>query len=542
MQRASLKLRLADDIVLSARGATTGGHSSLDYLPGAALLGAAASRLYASLSREDSFIAFHSGKLRFLDALPLAPSGATTRPAPLCWHEKKDHSAIHNNMLDGRLVFNLSLADIDVGFQPKQLRDGYVSDHGEIVRPQRTFRMKTAIEEDRNRAVAGQLFGYECLSAGLLLCSAIEADDDVDPGLMEKIAKSLAGSILIGRSRSAQYGRVEVTRGKRVELPAATAVTGDSLTLWLVSDLAALNANGEPTFAPRLSDLHPELPKEIELNPRSFIRVRRYSPYNGARRLPDLERQVIQHGSVLCYNIAALSARHRELLATALAAGVGAYRECGLGQVSVNSPLLTAQSLAFVKLSTETKKAEVSDQVALDPRHGPLARWLEQSANFRTARVELKEWAQRKSKELFLLYRNAQRLAGLRELELAGPSRSQWGAVEAAGKRHRDAAQLMHALFDPSSGVCRVRTHGPEREGGPAATERNEDWSQTGTLKGEAKRFHQWLREALTEPQTKGVSGVAAALLADAAKKMLAAEGRKKALRNDAPRSSGARS
>ena len=43
MHRAALVLTLESDLVLSARAATLGGHAGLDYIPGAALLGWAAS-------------------------------------------------------------------------------------------------------------------------------------------------------------------------------------------------------------------------------------------------------------------------------------------------------------------------------------------------------------------------------------------------------------------------------------------------------------------------------------------------------------------
>lgn len=45
-----LRLTLIDELVLSERSATLGGHRGLDYIPGAALLGAAAQRLYGKLA------------------------------------------------------------------------------------------------------------------------------------------------------------------------------------------------------------------------------------------------------------------------------------------------------------------------------------------------------------------------------------------------------------------------------------------------------------------------------------------------------------
>ena len=51
--RIPLLITLQDDLVISASSATTGGHESLDYLPGSLLFGVAASRLYAELKKQD---------------------------------------------------------------------------------------------------------------------------------------------------------------------------------------------------------------------------------------------------------------------------------------------------------------------------------------------------------------------------------------------------------------------------------------------------------------------------------------------------------
>ena len=73
---------LESDAVISETSATAGVHSTLDYLPGAALLGACAASLYDSLAPEESFLVFHSGRVRFGNAYPLAENGAPAIPVP----------------------------------------------------------------------------------------------------------------------------------------------------------------------------------------------------------------------------------------------------------------------------------------------------------------------------------------------------------------------------------------------------------------------------------------------------------------------------
>ena len=42
MNQFAFEIELLDDLVISARSATTGGHQTLDYIPGQTLLGACA--------------------------------------------------------------------------------------------------------------------------------------------------------------------------------------------------------------------------------------------------------------------------------------------------------------------------------------------------------------------------------------------------------------------------------------------------------------------------------------------------------------------
>ena len=83
-----LEITLTSDVIFSASGATTGGHDSLDYLPGSALLGAAVGKhgFEADL--------FLSGKVRFGDGLPLFSDGRIGWPMPLnfnCHKKNRRH-------------------------------------------------------------------------------------------------------------------------------------------------------------------------------------------------------------------------------------------------------------------------------------------------------------------------------------------------------------------------------------------------------------------------------------------------------------------
>jgi CRISPR-associated protein Csx10 len=306
MKTLTITLKLLDDTVISERAATQGGHRCLDYIPGANLLGWSATQLYPTLSKHDAWSLFHSGMVRFGNALPLTATGAVGRPMPLCWHENKGgNRAIQDSQIQPGSLMNLLHCEPDADVQPRQLRAGYVSEQGEVVKPNRMLRMKTAIDPDQGRAANAQLFGYEAIVAGTRFQAKLTADDTIDPSLLEKLRTSLCGQIRLGRSRSAQYGGVQaLTNSWREETP--TNKPQSNLILWLQSDLALVNEAGSPTLVPEAQLLGLTSGARYQAD-RSFVRYRRYTPYNQARRSHDVERQVISQGSVLCYALDTLN-------------------------------------------------------------------------------------------------------------------------------------------------------------------------------------------------------------------------------------------
>lgn len=91
MNTATLELELLDDLVISARAASVGGHLSLDYIPGGTILGAAAALLYGKgpFAGDTAYRVFHSGNWRFGNGLPLDDQGRVGWPVPRAWHHTK---------------------------------------------------------------------------------------------------------------------------------------------------------------------------------------------------------------------------------------------------------------------------------------------------------------------------------------------------------------------------------------------------------------------------------------------------------------------
>ncbi len=452
MKRIALDLELLEDAVFSARSATEGGHESLDRIPGATLLGAAAARLYDDLG-DAAFTAFHSGRVRFGDGLPLSETGEVGYPVPRCWHHPKTLSPGVTGRLLARRITNFLHADGLVGHaeaQPKQLRDGYATESGRWLKPRHDLRIKTAIEASTGRAAEGQLFGYDALHRGQRFRAFLEADEAVEADLLERIAEALTGEVLLGRSRSAEYGRTRITRTE-AELPRSGDPAGDRLTLWLLADLALVDAYGQPTLQPEPG--HFGVDDGEVLWDRTFLRARRYSPWNAKRGGHDRERLVLEAGGVI--TLKAPKGYDREGLIARLGRGVGLYREAGLGRLWPDPPLLAGRQPEFAP----ARAAPRAPAPPPSPSH-PLIAWLEDQDIGWKQRAE--EAARVFVEDYRRLIEAARRLNGIPQQADFGPSRSQWGTVmqTAKGPAATTALALHRALFDGEGGVIKETGEG----------------------------------------------------------------------------------
>lgn len=462
MRQQALCINLLEECVFSASSATEGGHESLDRVPGSALLGVAAADLYQQLSREEAWLAFHSGKLRFSDGLPW--SGVSRGyPMPYCWRHGKTETVVANGYLQAERLFNFLLADEikdreNRQVQPKQLRTGYVHLDGSWTKPAHSLRLKTAIDAATGRAAEGQLFGYDALARGQQFVAFVEADDDLDTDLYERVIQSLLGERLLGRSRSAEYGRVQIAP-LDIRSPEPGEAGSERLTLWALSDLALYDAHGLPILTPDAAAVGLQGAR-LDAQ-RSFLRQRRYSPWNAARHGYEPERMVLAAGSVLSFALDQPLAT--ETLAS-LQQGVGLYREAGLGRLWVNPPLLADKHPAF-----NTRQQVQATSLPERPDH-PLLDWLDDQGE------GWKIDADQQAQQLAESYRNAvsraRKAAGIAQDVNFGSSRSQWGRILEVA-RHRQGSDLFNELFHGGAAVVKETAEGWNIDIPPA---QGEEW------------------------------------------------------------------
>lgn len=344
-----LDITLESDLVLSASAATTGGHDSLDFLPGSALLGAAAARLFQDPGFGPEV--FLGGGIRFGDGLPLAPDDAVAWPIPLNCHFVKQDGPVGRPINALKDTEPLATARRRVLQQAQQLRTGHLTASGLRLEAEGDYVLKTALDRDGfGRARDRQLFEYETIAAGSRFCASIRWNPAVsgDTDRVARIVEVLTDpGLRLGRSRSAEFGAVSIrVRGTAPDLPTPQpdGVAADEpgapphpVHFYLASDLA-LAGPGAPRLTPVAADFG--LPSEWVFQPdRSFLRTRRYSPWNAFHHCRTTERQVLARGSVLTFAGADGQAISAELLSTVvsfLQAGVGEHRGEGLGRVLLN--------------------------------------------------------------------------------------------------------------------------------------------------------------------------------------------------------------
>lgn len=466
-RRLDLTLTLVDDVVLSARPANEGGHESLDYIPGAALLGAVAHRLYGTLERKEAWQVFHSGALRFGDGVPLS-DGHPCWPMPLCWHHAKGVEVeVDERLIDAAIGTPVQLLVRDPRTQPKQLRDGHVRADGLVARPAKSLRMKTALDPATGRIAESQLFGYESLNAGQSFAARIESDAELPEALWQQVT-GLFGQpleLLLGRSRSAEYGRVRAVASSSLALsPASGSASTKRLVLWCLSDLALLDDFGQPTLHPAPGHFGLDRGRIDWEN--TFLRFRQLASWNAWRQAYDLQRQVIRRGSVI--TLIDIEPPLNAAEHTRIAAGVGLHREQGLGRVcpdpALLDGLLDGRAPQFAAPPKPVGVESDASKNTLAKPDSPLIRWLERQQSGSRSRRDDEVRAQAQATELATRYRLARTFSGVPEQVPIGPSPAQWGTVYEAARTTSDRHTLISTLFEGQNALCRESgEHWPEQ-------------------------------------------------------------------------------
>lgn len=434
MKRYQYTCTLLSDVVISSVTATEGFNPSLDYIPGAKFLGIAAGKLYneKSLSTLDLF---HNGKVRFGDAYPQI-AGQTGLPVPFSWFFEKGEGLIERPIY---LHHKLGPADFGLltrnGKQLQQARKGYFNlNSGKYFIIDQEFAIRSAYDRTELRAMDSQMFGYFSLPQGSHWTFTVDVDPDAEQ-YAESIRTALVGKKRIGRSRSAEYGLVEIKFDQELSLESKIIPASELTLIYALSNLCFYDSFGRPTVKPSSAQLG--ISEGEIIWEKSQIRTRLYQTWNRTRYNRDADRMIIEKGSVIAI-------RHSDHLdGQIFASGIGSHKAEGFGQVLINPVFLLSEgiksSLVLTRIGKEPDTT-TSEGVGKLSTHDVLV------LNYLGQRRAQKSDASSLSKKINeFVHKDGPLFKGI--------TASQWGTIRAYAKHSANWSTLEQLLFDKEIGA-----------------------------------------------------------------------------------------
>jgi hypothetical protein len=437
MKTLCFRCKLLTDIVLNVKAATEGNQESLDFIPGSNFLGIAAGVLYDKLKPKESLKIFHSGKVRFGDAHPeqlkmengeLKMTGKRSLRIPASFFypklkEMKDGLFVHHE-------FNVKKAD----FQPKQCRTGfYLFENKQIeeVKVEKTFAIKSAYDRKNRRAADEKMYGYESLRAGSSWLFDINIDDDISTSLNDEIRQALEGTKRIGRSRTAQYGLVEIKSFPGFKNLLNSVKHDDFVSVYADARLIFLDEYGLPTFQPTAKDLGIEN-GEIVWD-KSQIRTFQYAPWNFKRQTRDSDRCGIEKGSVFFVKIKNGEWRIEN------EKYVGSYQNEGFGKVIYNPDFLEAEPNSNGKAKYKIVEPDRPKKLEKGSSDDPLFLYLKTQQE----RIQCEQEILKKVNDF--VEKNKGKFT-------SESFASQWGTIRSIAQKQPDKQLLIDELFTEPNG------------------------------------------------------------------------------------------
>ena len=332
MTTLKFKCKLLSDVILNQKAATEGPNQTLDFIPGSCFLGIVASE-YDKFEKQDKAMEiFHSGKVRFGDAHPSKGNIRGLKiPASMFYPKLK-------KITDGEIYIHHAIPNLDdediKKKQLKQSRSGFytfANNEAKQVKTETNFAIKSAYDKKKRRSENSKMYGYESLQEGLELYFEVEVDNEV---LGKDIKEALVGKKRVGRSRTAQYGLVEITEANYNDVKSSKP-ENDIVTVYADSRLIFLDEYGLPTFQPSAKQLG--LPADAKiLWGKSQIRTFQYAPWNYIRQCFDTDRCGIEKGSVFVVKVP--DSVNLDLKSQY----IGSYNNEGFGKVIYNPLFLNA--------------------------------------------------------------------------------------------------------------------------------------------------------------------------------------------------------
>jgi len=339
-----------------------------DYIPGSTLRGLFVQRYLQAKQQangaDDATFQrlFLAGAVRYLHAYPLTSANTRALPTPASLRQRKGDTGdtfMLQNMHPGNPAAATSPQSADQGqAKPRWMpvkSPFWTMAHGnlELLAPERTLAVHVQRDRPKGRAwiarnadntetAHGTVFCYEALAAGQWFTGVVLADATDDMSFLQDLVSPTANSdnpviCWLGRSRSATYGKVQVTNGRIVdgwhEAVPDTNPTPSVWTMTLLSDTLLRDRDGN--FVELVDDatLSAYLGVPVTLDPEhTFVNRTLVGGFNRTWGLPLIQGRALAAGSVISFTPVSGT-----LDTTALeAVGVGERCAEGFGRVAFN--------------------------------------------------------------------------------------------------------------------------------------------------------------------------------------------------------------
>lgn len=333
--------KFLSDIVLPASSNTQGNIALSDFISGSNFLGMVASD-YDNFG-EDGFAIFHSGSVIFGDA-HLSIDGELTYKIPLSFHNIKTKETTYKNRFLLTREEEKELRETQQ--QLKQIRSGFMTNKGSFVLPEYNYSQKSSYDRENRRSQDSGMYGYSALKAGTNWIFKVEFSDE---NYISKIEEKLVGTKKLGKSKSSQYGQVEITK---IDTPIAieTFIPNDNITyIYANSRLALYDKDGNFEATPTIENLG--LSSGTIDWEKTYIKTSTYHPYNYKRQTKEYTRVCINKGSIIAIK------NCKDEIQTK----IGAFLSEGFGNIIVNPKFLEQKEPQLTKYEEEKELKETNN-------------------------------------------------------------------------------------------------------------------------------------------------------------------------------------
>jgi len=428
MKRLSFKATLLEDTAVSADPTSTGGHKSLNYIPGIKFLGVVA-RQYEAFGPA-AWDVFHSGAVRFSDAHPLH-GGARSLPLAKNWTDAPFEFDLENEN-DPNL---------------KEARGAFFAG-GKVIQPRMRRRQKTANSRQyRGAVLQSAFFDLNALAAGQEFAFNVSLDLGQETHASAILAALCDGPITVGRSRSAEFGLLKCEPLEASEEQSLGLSEGsNSLDIYCAADI-------DLGFAGKIDAGFFGLPSDWDLvKKHSFLRTRNIPHFNAHRKLFTTQHTVLEKGSVLRFEGPSLNDEARAKLETIQSSGVGHNRAMGFGELMFSPSFLTAAPKISHRVAATSTAPSPSDA---------LFQGAQSRAQVSDIEVDARDTVRKITAAFKRPFDLAREEAGVSadSLKSLFPARSQWGRIRTLVQGSNSRAEWQDGLF----GTDGIATSGQSR-------------------------------------------------------------------------------